>query len=597
MARWNRSKKRTAKVKQQAAAHRAAQRRKHSSTTSRSDDAWASPEALALRDAATSLVSWLVPAPDWTPTEPSATYVDDLTPVRDHLGAGFLDDVLGDLAGLLHPGLRVPAPGERPDTPPPPAPGQTVLGYDDLSAASVGTVDLARTRDEWFGVVKTRAARGERLTLRGGGCTFDTKAAGQHLLLGPHEDAGVTVRDGLVTAGGAATWRDTLRAMLAQGRYPRSVNTSSRATVGGTLAADCLSRFSPKNGREGNHVRAFTLLCPDGVTRTCTPDAEGLEGELFHAAISGFGMFGAFASVTFASSELPAPADTLAVKTEFGRPFDANETPGALDGVLRALVPAPGDTSWARFANLWYTPKGFQGALGTSSLVARPPRGYHPSLPFAPYAGSLRFVFETLAALHDRGFSMLQQLYFRLAREVFYDPLEDYTFFMDGNDLAKQRWRAVDRPLRLLQQTFMIPAGTPESPVTTAAASFIREARERARAHGLWPAMHDVLYIPQDTRGFLLSATRSMSAFSVTLAFEHLGDAAPMKKVERLFTWLSRRCQAYGGKVHLVKNVIADDAVLQAMYADVIPTLRALRARVDPHGALTNEIGRRLGLP
>lgn len=598
MARWNRSKKRAAQVKQQAAANRAAHRRKHHPTTSTSADVWASsPEALALRRATDELVSWLVPAPDWTPTEPTDASIDDLAPMPDFLGAGFLDDVLGDLAGLLQPGLRVPAPGERPDTPPPPTPGQTAMGYDDLSAAFVGTVDLARTRDEWFRVVKTRAAQGERLTLRGGGCTFDTKAAGQHLLLGPHEETSVTVRDGLVTAGGAATWRDTLRAMLAQGRYPRSVNTSSRSTVGGTLAADCLSRFSPKNGREGNHVRAFTLLCPDGVTRTCTPDAAGLEGELFLAAISGFGMFGAFASVTFASSELPARADTLAVKTEFGNPFDANETPEALDEVLRALIPAPGDTSWARFANLWYTKKGFQGALGTSTLVERPSRGYHPSLPFAPYAGSLRFVFETIAALHDRGFSMLQQLYFRLAREVFYDPLEDYTFFMDGNDLAKQRWREVEKPLRLLQQTFMIPAGSRGTPEVTAAASFIREARERARELGLWPAMHDVLYIPQDTRGFLLSATRSMNAFSVTLAFEHLGDAAPMEKVKSLFTWLSRRCHAYEGRVHLVKNVIADDAVLREMYADVIPTLRDLRARVDPRGALTNEIGARLGLP
>jgi IMP dehydrogenase/GMP reductase len=70
-----------------------------------------------------------------------------------------------------------------------------------------------------------------------------------------------------------------------------------------------------------------------------------------------------------------------------------------------------------------------------------------------------------------------------------------------------------------------------------------------------------------------------------------------MEKVKSLFTWLSRRCHAYEGRVHLVKNVIADDAVLREMYADVIPTLRDLRARVDPRGALTNEIGARLGLP
>ncbi|MFO0629760.1 MAG: FAD-binding protein [Polyangiales bacterium] len=558
-------------------------------------------------------MSWLVPAPEWVPAEP-ATDTDALVPLPDHLGPDFVNDVMASVGALLQPGLRVPRPGERPDTPALPKPGHAAMGYDDVSQAPVHTVDVARTHDDWFQAVTSRRARGVRFTLRGGGCTFDTKAVGRHLLVGPSDATEVQVENGHVTAGGAATWRDTLRAMLAARRYPRSVNTSSRATVGGTLAADCLSRFSPKNGREGNHVQAFTLLCPDGETRICTPDAGGLEGELFHAAISGFGMFGAFASVTFASNELPARADALAVKTVFGQPFDANvdDEPREDDDArarpevrrayaelgdrLHALIPAPGDTAWARFANFWYTAKGLQGAVGTSELVERPRRGYSPSLPFAPYAGSQRFLFETLAALHDRGFSMLQQLYFRLAREVFYDPLEDYTFFMDGNDLAKQRWRAVNEPLRLLQQTFMIPAGPRDAPETLAAAAFILDARWRARADGLWPAMHDVLYIPQDTRGFLLSATRSMNAFAVTFAFEARGEDARMDKARAFFTDLSARCLAARGKVHLVKNVVADDVVLRAMYDDVRPALRALRARVDPDDALTNEIGQRLGI-
>lgn len=549
----------------------------------------------AFDDAARDLSSWLYPP---IPRDPADAQIAADGQLTDNIaGRFFAEGVLAELRGLISPGLRIPVAGERPDTPAPPTAGSVTVGYDDVSEARVSTVDLAHTRDEWFQALRQRGARGERVTLRGGGCTFDTKAVGDHLLLGPRDATTVQVSDGVVTAGGAATWRSVLREMMAQRCYPRSVNTSSRATVGGTLAADCLSRFSPKNGREGNHVLAFTLLCPDGVTRTCSPDAPGIEGELFHAAISGFGMFGAFESVTFASDPLPGPSGSLAVKTHFSPPFDANSDPGALDALLLGLIPPPGDTAWARFANLWYTAQGFQGAQGTSELVPLPAQGLHPSLPFDPYQGTRRFLFETAAALHDSGFSMLQQLYFRLAREVFYDPLEDYTFFMDGNDLAKQRWRAVNTPLRLLQQTFMIPAGAPAEPAVTAAASFIREARERARTLGLWPAMHDVLYIPRDTRGFLLSATRSMNAFSVTLAFEHLGeDTQWARSVTELLGALSRRCLAYGGKVHLVKNVIADDEVLRTMYADVIPTLRDLRARVDPQGVLTNEIGRRLGL-
>ena len=518
----------------------------------------------------------------------------------DKIGAVF--DAVSNAVGWVD----IPNPGERP------APGKALdvfapaTGYDEVHWRWVDAVASVHDAAAWNNHFAAHRGGNARFTLRGGGCTFDRKALGRRVLHPLPLKADIAVQGDAVTVGPAARWRDVLRAMLAQGLYPRSVNTSSRATVGGTVAADCLSRFSTFRGREGDQVLAFELLTPAGVTHTCRvseANANSLEGRLFRAAISGFGMLGAFASITFRGDRLaldgkPVPASGLAFKTRFDAAQDFTADPAALHALLAKLADPAGDgLGAARFANLWYTLGGLHGVYGESALVQAPPKIEPNCLPFAPYVGPKRFAMETLAATVTAALSYVQDLYFRQANNTFYDPIEDYTFFMDGNDLAKQRWAAVNRPLRLLQQTFMIPARDGAALDTNPAAAFIVEARARATALKLYPPMHDVLYIPKDKTPFVLSATRDMDAFAVTFAFEALdGDGAWAARVASLFKGLSVLCAAANGRVHLVKDVIADDAVLQAMYKDAVPELRALRLQVDPEGQLWNEIGERLGV-
>lgn len=99
------------------------------------------------------------------------------------------------------------------------------------------------------------------------------------------------------------------------------------------------------------------------------------------------------------------------------------------------------------------------------------------------------------------------------------------------------------------------------------------------------PLLFDVLYIPGDDA--LLSASRGLDGFAVTLAFEtrSRGDL-PLR--EDALRELSHACLAVGGRVHLGKTVCATRGVLRDMYAGVLGELRALKDLHDPRRVLAN---------
>ena len=76
-----------------------------------------------------------------------------------------------------------------------------------------------------------------------------------------------------VRVGAGATWGAIVAELDKKGMTPAGTVTSSHATAGGTLSADCLSRFSPRYGKEASHVVAFLLLTVDGRLLSCTPPA------------------------------------------------------------------------------------------------------------------------------------------------------------------------------------------------------------------------------------------------------------------------------------------------------------------------------------
>jgi FAD/FMN-containing dehydrogenase len=95
-----------------------------------------------------------------------------------------------------------------------------------------------------------------------------------------------------------------------------------------------------------------------------------------------------------------------------------------------------------------------------------------------------------------------------------------------------------------------------------------------------------VLFVPSDD--VLLSASRGLEGFAVTVAFETMKDSELPPRMAALRD-LSRICLSVGGRVHVGKTVCADVDVLRAMYGDALEAFRMLKDVVDPKRVLRNE--------
>lgn len=153
-----------------------------------------------------------------------------------------------------------------------------------------------------------RAAREHRhVTIRGGGHSFDGQAlhegdTGSQIVLRTDMFTRIDFGPGpLVTVGAGAKWGDILSQSLQRGLIPAIVQTASGATAGGTLAGDCLSRFSGALGKESAWIESFTLVSPGHAPMTCSRTDNA---EVFHATIGGHGYLGFVTDITYRLLEL-----------------------------------------------------------------------------------------------------------------------------------------------------------------------------------------------------------------------------------------------------------------------------------------------------
>ncbi|HRG97598.1 MAG TPA: FAD-binding oxidoreductase [Polyangiaceae bacterium] len=458
------------------------------------------------------------------------------------------------------------------------------------------------------------SASGERrVTFRAGGCSLDAQSLNDDVVIFLDRLDEIVVRDDpaepTVTVGAGARWGDIARALEAVGLVPFVAVSTSRATAGGTASADCISRFSSSIGKESTFIRQVSVLTLDGVLHEVSRDSASADDRaLFHAVIGGFGYLGVIVRLTYAVWRPPAPGfprTPLRVSTLVKKCGD-------LRSFVRPLAdhaPRPAPRAGKLGANTTYAlhdiAHGFFERAAASAAEGSPddptafygvvcpggaPRGLvfesryvrsdtlRPMLQHVP-AHPLRFLAEWTARGRHTGPLFWWATYEMFDEAPYLDDLLGYTFFMDGN----VRTRALERRLGMttftLQQTYVIPF-SPE-----ALREFLSDALELLDARGLVPLLFDVLYIPGDDA--LLSASRRLDGFAVTLAFE-TGRRSDLPLREDALRELSHACLAAGGRVHLGKTVCATPGVLRGMYAGALGELRSLKDRYDPKRVLGN---------
>jgi hypothetical protein len=155
---------------------------------------------------------------------------------------------------------------------------------------------------------------GQRITIRGGGHSFDAQAlhdgdSGSQIILStehfePERIEFDSKQRDRVTLGCGVRWRRFVKEAIQHARknnapiyLPGSIQTGGDATVGGTLAADCVSRSSGTMGKESRWIDSFRILTPNSDSPIDVSEASN--PDLFHAVIGGHGYIGFVTDITY----------------------------------------------------------------------------------------------------------------------------------------------------------------------------------------------------------------------------------------------------------------------------------------------------------
>ena len=479
---------------------------------------------------------------------------------------------------------------------------------------------------------------GRRVTIRAGGHSFDAQSLGDDLVVSLERL--VWIRPSCddrhrtwVTVGAGTTWGAILQELAKEGLVPAVMVTSSKATAGGTLSGDCLSRFSSLFGREGNWVESFTMMTMDGDELLCSRySASDLAREAFYGAIAGLGYLGVVTEITYRVIRVWKPP--IAVRSRMEKHETYETVARALAGTAAQTFAGVGvvgvaasdvtvtdglpEAPWATIIRRETTRSRVRRRLTNSTAVSSPEPGPLAWLLGEPVKQSALVFASSYEHTRRRkrppqrwfGFlvwwiarcALITNLlwpttYKLLPRQgTYYESVWTFTFFMNGHMWAKRIGGWFRLPMRTVQQTFVVPLGDVNTArhlaiererINDTLKEWLDAASIVFEQHGLAPTLQDIEFI-NDTERFLLSANAGVRGFAVSYAFE----TSNKKKIERVqdaFSELSDvlHCM-FGGRVYLVKNVFAGEQTLTNMYSPNVEAFFTLKSSLDPQGLLCN---------
>jgi len=441
----------------------------------------------------------------------------------------------------------------------------------------------------------------KRVAIRGGGHSFDGQAlhkndAADQIVLSTEAfqpDQIEFDRDGpnTVSLGSGVSWGYFVKEAILQAaashspiRIPGSMQTGGKATVGGTLAGDCLSRFSGIGGKESFWIDSFRILTPGSrtpqlVTAQSDPD-------LFYAVIGGHGYIG---FVTEATYKLISIDNLSCAHTEITTHLSLG------DLITKQVQLVTGSQQLRGISSAWFTDTAFakqmrkplvnltaiKGAVFNSSYA--PPAD--PALPHFPLYhdlfSDLRYYTEVAARVPYLDWLIHEGLWVTVQlTPEFDDDLMEFLFFMDGDTAARERFeQTYNRPFPIVQQTFVVPVAATEA--------FTANSMIKIGQSGLSVTEYDMLYVKGDE--CLMSANYHLDGFAVTFTFEPVdSDYAPPPALDALLRELSVDCRNAGGRIHLPKNSHVDPTVFRAMFNGQIERFEAIKRYYDPELLLQN---------
>lgn len=451
---------------------------------------------------------------------------------------------------------------------------------------------------------------GRRVTFRAGAHSFDGQALGDDLVVSMVRLNTIEVLpNNRLQVGPGATWGAILAKLEPLGLVPGVTVTTEHATAGGTLSGDCLSRFSPSYGKEGEWIESFDLLTIEGEILHCTrppdippehdaaPSKWTMEQRAYCGVISGLGYLGAVVSITYGVLPVGSTEGQIGVRTivrKFNTFADlaADLVPATEQMCVEDSDPSDPEKLDAIWSALDTRGNGGQSALFFTSTYTTTPK--RRRMPLHRPRLLIRLLVEWLMRVSFIS-KLLWLIYFHLMfrdGEEYIDDLQGFAFFMDGNARAKRIGKLLGFKMRDVQQTFIVPSDPGPEGGWDKARDDLVEWLEFA--HGfllerdLTPTLNDVLFVPRDLP-FLLSASADLPGFVVSYAFE-TSNRRTLARAEAAFSDLSEVLwEKFHGRVYLVKNVFAKQETLAKMYGDHAVEFAQLKGELDPSGLLRND--------
>lgn len=357
--------------------------------------------------------------------------------------------------------------------------------------------------------------------------------------------------------------------LLRRGWFVPVTPGTAHVTLGGAVAADVHGKNHHADSSLGAHVRALTLVTPDGRVRALAPHGEG--ADLFWATLGGLGLTGVVTEVTLA---------VFRVETAYMR-VDTDRTAG-LDATLEAMS-RPGPER--RYSVCWVDLLARGGAMGRG-VVTRADHARLGDLPAPLRRAPLRHRPGTpLAAPHWAPPGLLNRwtvgafnaAYLRAAptrRRGEAQPLAGFFHPLD----AVRGWNRLYGPRGLVQYQFVVPLGAEDT---------LAAVMEELAGAGAPSFLTVLKRLGEPTPGPL-----SFPRPGWTLAVDLPADLPGLR---RLLDGLDERLLAAGGRLYLAKDSRARAETVHAMYPE-LPAWRRVRERADPEGVLVSDLARRLRL-
>jgi FAD/FMN-containing dehydrogenase len=155
-----------------------------------------------------------------------------------------------------------------------------------------------QTPEALVAVVQQARREGLSVTFRGAGRSYGDAALNRDGLVvdlcGLRRVIDWNPSTGVLDAEPGVTIEDVWRRTLSDGFWPSVVPGTMRPTLGGCLAMNVHGKNNYRAGVFGDHVEEFDLVTPAGERLRCS---RAEHADVFHAAIGGLGLLGAFTRV------------------------------------------------------------------------------------------------------------------------------------------------------------------------------------------------------------------------------------------------------------------------------------------------------------